>query len=382
MKAALEANPASEVQEKRVRKTVIRRRRRAESRVSAKADEPVVAAQADPAVAPVDEAADAGTSAAAPAEVKAAPVAEAVASADAAAEAPPAEAAAPAAAEAESDEDSGARRDTKYGEGEAVNKQGMAPTEDRQSFVKVLGKIDPALAQNLNKPAPAPANRGPGGPPRRRPEGGGPGAPMHIPMADRRNKPGAANARGDRNKKRRGGRVAYDRTKDAAFDDRRRPRGRRTTKRRTVGQATEITIPKASKRVVKMEETITVGELAQQLSVKAGLIIRYLMDMGEMVTVNHVLDLDTVTLIAQEHDFTVENVAFNIENFVGTPNADDQDWAPRDPVITVMGHVDHGKTTLTAAITLVQSKKGQGDYIKFDEIDKAPEEKERGITIA
>ena len=91
----------------------------------------------------------------------------------------------------------------------------------------------------------------------------------------------------------------------------RRPRGRRTTKRRSIGQTTEITIPKASKRVVKMEETITVGELAQQLSIKAGIIIRFLMDMGEMVTVNHVLDLDTVTLIAQEHDFTVENVAFN-----------------------------------------------------------------------
>jgi len=50
--------------------------------------------------------------------------------------------------------------------------------------------------------------------------------------------------------------------------------------------------------------------------------------------------------------------------------------------VGTIGHVDHGKTTLTAAITQVQSKKGQGDFIKFDEIDKAPEERERGITIA
>ena len=50
--------------------------------------------------------------------------------------------------------------------------------------------------------------------------------------------------------------------------------------------------------------------------------------------------------------------------------------------VGTIGHVDHGKTTLTAAITLVQSKKGQGEYIQFDEIDKAPEERERGITIA
>jgi len=50
--------------------------------------------------------------------------------------------------------------------------------------------------------------------------------------------------------------------------------------------------------------------------------------------------------------------------------------------VGTIGHVDHGKTTLTAAITLVQSKKGFGSFVKFDEIDKAPEERERGITIA
>jgi elongation factor Tu len=50
--------------------------------------------------------------------------------------------------------------------------------------------------------------------------------------------------------------------------------------------------------------------------------------------------------------------------------------------VGTIGHVDHGKTTLTAAITLVQSKKGMGQFVKFDEIDKAPEERERGITIA
>lgn len=57
----------------------------------------------------------------------------------------------------------------------------------------------------------------------------------------------------------------------------------------------------------------------------------------------------------------------------------------RDKVHTnvgTIGHVDHGKTTLTAAITGVLSKKGWADYVPFDQIDKAPEEKERGITIA
>src|SRR5687767_9237559 len=50
--------------------------------------------------------------------------------------------------------------------------------------------------------------------------------------------------------------------------------------------------------------------------------------------------------------------------------------------VGTIGHVDHGKTTLTAAITEVQSKKGLADYVPFDQIDKAPEEKARGITIA
>ena len=50
--------------------------------------------------------------------------------------------------------------------------------------------------------------------------------------------------------------------------------------------------------------------------------------------------------------------------------------------VGTIGHVDHGKTTLTAAITQVQAKRGLADYVPFDQIDKAPEEKERGITIA
>ncbi|MCZ6700625.1 MAG: GTP-binding protein, partial [bacterium] len=50
--------------------------------------------------------------------------------------------------------------------------------------------------------------------------------------------------------------------------------------------------------------------------------------------------------------------------------------------VGTIGHVDHGKTTLTAAITLLLEKKGLASYVSFDEIDKAPEERERGITIA
>ncbi|HSW09462.1 MAG TPA: GTP-binding protein, partial [Bacillota bacterium] len=50
--------------------------------------------------------------------------------------------------------------------------------------------------------------------------------------------------------------------------------------------------------------------------------------------------------------------------------------------VGTIGHVDHGKTTLTAALTLLLSKEGLAEYVPFDKIDKAPEERERGITIA
>ncbi|MFN2420441.1 MAG: GTP-binding protein, partial [Gemmatimonadota bacterium] len=61
-----------------------------------------------------------------------------------------------------------------------------------------------------------------------------------------------------------------------------------------------------------------------------------------------------------------------------------QKFARTKPHVNVgtIGHVDHGKTTLTAAITEIQSKKGLAEYVPFDQIDKAPEEKARGITIA
>ncbi len=129
------------------------------------------------------------------------------------------------------------------------------------------------------------------------------------------------------------------------------------------GQATQITTPKASKLVVRMGESITVADLAKRIAVKASDLIRKLMEMGQMVTVNESLDPDTAAIVAAEFGYEVEKVSLQLEDLVDRIDDTAEDMVPRPPVVTVMGHVDHGKTSLLDTIRSANVARGEAGGI-------------------
>jgi translation initiation factor IF-2 len=114
----------------------------------------------------------------------------------------------------------------------------------------------------------------------------------------------------------------------------------------------ELTVPKAIKRRVKVGESITVGDLAKRMGIKSGEVIKQLLKMGLMATINHPIDFDVAVLVASEFGFEVERATPQEEDLLAATAAvtEGTETRPRPPVVTIMGHVDHGKTSLLDAI--------------------------------
>lgn len=128
-------------------------------------------------------------------------------------------------------------------------------------------------------------------------------------------------------------------------------------------KGTNLTQAAAHKRVVEMTDAITVNDLAHAMSIKAGQVISKLLGMGMMVTMNEAIDFDTAAIIASEFGFETKNVGFEETTLIKEDKDSSESLKHRAPIVTVMGHVDHGKTSVLDALRQTAVVKGEAGGI-------------------
>ena len=130
------------------------------------------------------------------------------------------------------------------------------------------------------------------------------------------------------------------------------------------GKQTTITTPAEHKRVIRIEDSITVADLARGMGVKSPEVLKKLWGMGMTgVNINAAIDFDTAQLLANEFAYEVQNVAFKEDDIFSQKIDEAESMVPRAPVVTVMGHVDHGKTTLLDSIRKARVAAGEAGGI-------------------